>query len=90
MFDNLWADDVQILIHLGKRFHKNRCSFDLDANRHTHKQPILFHMTLPTVEGIIIILRCIIFILNKTEFENKMFSETVAIFSAEKNRFFSL
>ena len=52
MFGNLCFDDVQTRIHLGKRFHKNRCSFDPDANTHTHKQTIFFHMTLLTVEGI--------------------------------------
>ena len=51
MFGNLCFDDVQTRIHLGKRFHKNRCSFDPDANTHTHKQTIFFHMTLLTVEG---------------------------------------
>ena len=28
-----------------------RCSFDPDANRHTHTHNFFFHMTLPTVEG---------------------------------------
>ena len=49
---NLWSDDVQTFIDVGKRFHKNRCFFYPVANRQTNKQTIFFHMTLLTVEGI--------------------------------------
>ena len=49
MFNNLCSDDVQTLIHLGKGFHKNLCSFDPDANRHT--QTIFFSYDPPYSRG---------------------------------------
>ena len=51
IFDNLWSDDVENVIHLGNRFHKNSMFFWPQCKQ-TNKQPIFFHMTLLTVEGI--------------------------------------
>jgi len=41
-----------IVVSLSQKYNKTDVLLIPNANRHTHKQPIFFHMTLLSVEGI--------------------------------------
>ena len=51
IFDNVWFDDVQTIIDVGKSFLKNRCSFDpRQTNRQTDKRIFFIWLSLQSRE----------------------------------------